>query len=81
MNDDNLIITLANCTATLLQEIAAKECKRKDVAKSYALAMRSERVAGEKVDWQAVNQAILARWSVSGLNWIKGQAHSGKCFA
>jgi hypothetical protein len=80
VSDESIIITLANCTATLLEEIAAKECKRRDVAKTYALAMRTEKAGVEKVDWKAVNAAIIARWSVSGLNWIKTQAWSGKCW-
>lgn len=67
---------LAACTSTLLDEIARPESKRRDVAKTYCLALRSS----EPTDWRAVNTAIIARWSVSALNWIKKQAHSGKCF-
>jgi hypothetical protein len=67
---------LTACTATLLREIALPEMKRRDVAKTYALAMRSS----DPTDWGAVNRAIIARWSVSALNWIKEQAHSGKCW-
>jgi hypothetical protein len=67
---------LADCTNHLLREIAAPEMKRKDVAQSYALALRSS----DPTDWKRVNAAILARWSLSGLKWIKTQAHSGKCF-
>lgn len=67
---------LAGCTQTLLDEIANKEMKRRDVAKTYALAIRSS----EKTDWAKVNAAIVARWSKSALLWIKEQAWSGKCF-
>jgi hypothetical protein len=67
---------LADCTGTLLREIAEPSSKRRDIAKTYALALRSS----EATDWKAVNAAIIARWSVSALNWIKEQAHSGKCF-
>ena len=77
MND---IWLLADCTNTLLAEIAGKEFTRLDVAKTYALAMRAEKYGTEKVDWAAVNKAIIERWSVSALNWIKSQAWSGKCF-
>jgi hypothetical protein len=67
---------LMACTATLMDEISRPESTRRDVAKTYALALRSS----EKTDWKVVNTAIIDRWSVSGLNWIKQQAHSGKCF-
>ena len=77
---DGVVIVLADCEATILAEIAHKGFKRLDIAKTYALSMRAERF-GEKIDWGNVNAAIIARWSVSGLNWIKEQAWSGKCFA
>ncbi len=69
---------LANCEETLLGEIANQCFKRLDVAKTYCLALRSSEA--RTVDWGKVNRAIIARWSVSGLNWIKTQAYSGKCF-
>ncbi len=69
-------IELANCTENLLSEIAAPEMKRRDVARTYALAMRSS----EPTDWKRVNAAIMERWSRAALEWIKQQAHSGKCF-
>jgi hypothetical protein len=51
--------------------------RRKDVAQTYALAIRSS----ESVDWSKVNTAIINRWSPYALKWIKEQAWSGKCFA
>ena len=71
------MIELLNCTDILLTEIKDKRCKRRTVAKTYALALRSS----ESTDWSAVNTAIITRWSVSGLEWIKRQAWSGRCFA
>lgn len=71
-------LELAACEATLLRDIGSKEAKRRDVARTYALALRSSESAS--VDWGKVNRAIVARWSVAGLNWIKKQAWSGKCF-
>ena len=68
---------LANCTNHLLREIADPAMKRRDVAQSYALAMRS----GEVTNWLRVNDAIIARWSLSALVFIKRQAHSGRCFS
>ena len=67
---------LAACTNTLLREIAEPTLKRRDVAKTYRFALQSS----EETDWKAVNAAIVARWSLSALNYIKEQAHSGKCF-
>lgn len=69
---------LAGCESTLLQEIADEAFKRRDVAKTYHLALRSSE--RDRIDWKKVNRAIIERWSVSGLNWIKEQAWSGKCF-
>lgn len=73
---ERLTVELTNTTNVLLQEIASPEMKRKDVAMTYALAMRSSC----KTDWSKVNHAIIDRWSRSALEWIKKQAHSGKCF-
>lgn len=71
------MIELANCTNTLLHEIATPEMKRRDIAQTYALALKSS----EQTDWGMVNKAIMKRWSKSGLIWIKQQAWSGKCFS
>ncbi len=71
-------IELAACEATLLGEITRPEFTRNDVAKTYCLALRSSEV--ERVDWKKVNQAIIDRWSLSALKFIKERAHSGKCF-
>ena len=73
-----MILELACCEATLLQEIGNTVFKQKDVAKTYALAMRSSEV--KKIDWGKVNRAIIERWSKSGLERIKQLAHSGKAF-
>jgi hypothetical protein len=68
---------LADCENTLLRDIADLTMKRKQIAQTYALAMRSS----EEINWGRVNTAIILRWSASGLAWIKRQAHSGRCFA
>jgi hypothetical protein len=51
----------------LLSEIADKAMDRTDVGLSYALALSTP----NEVNWSKVNQAILDRWSLSGLKWIK----------
>ena len=58
---------LACCTGTLLREIADKSLKRDIIAMTYALALRSS----EETDWKQVNMAIIERWSMSGLHYIK----------
>lgn len=62
-----------------MREIAEPSIKRRDVAQTYRLAMDSSECG--RVDWAKVNQAIIARWSLSALGWVKKQAHSGKCFS
>ena len=69
-------IELGSCTNVLLDEIADKKAHQRDVAKTYRLALMSS----EKTDWKIVNQAILRRWSLSGLKRIKKLAWSGSCF-
>jgi hypothetical protein len=70
-------IELCNCEATLLREIACKEVTRRDVAQTYRLAMAQ---TSERVDWGKVNRAIVARWSLSALRWIKRKAWDGSAF-
>jgi hypothetical protein len=72
------MIELANCENVLLEEIGRSEFRRKDVAKTYALAIRSSE--NVRVDWKKVNEAIIARWSLSALEWIKERAWSGRSF-
>jgi len=60
------------------EELIERECTdpvitRDNVASSYALAMR---VTSRKVDWSRINRAIVARWSMAGLVYIKRAAHS-----
>ena len=71
-----MTLELAACTDTLLHEIA-QGAPRRAVAQTYRLAMASS----HQTDWARVNAAIVQRWSVSGLQWIKQQAWSGRCFA
>lgn len=68
-----LRIELAGCEGTLLREIADPVFKRKDIAATYRLAMMSSDSAS--LDWGKVNRAIIERWSIAALKWIKEQAH------
>ena len=67
------MIELANCENVLLGEIAMPEMKRKNIAKTYALALRSSECG--LIDWLKVNRAIIDRWSFSALKYIKDMAH------
>lgn len=73
------MIELAQCEQTMLGEIADPRMKRRDVAKTYALAMKSSEC--DTIDWSLVNRAIVDRWSPYALEFIKGLAWSGKAFA
>jgi len=69
-------VTLLCCQSTILDEIAEKTSKKKNIAQTYALILKSD----EQVDWKVINTAIIQRWSRSALNDIKKMAWSGKCF-
>jgi hypothetical protein len=56
--------------------LADRSITRADMAEMYADAICADEVARrdgrqERVDFAAVNAAILRRWTVSGLTWIK----------
>lgn len=67
---------LVNCENTLLCEIAMKEIRQRDLALTYRLALKSSE--WQTMNWRRVNEAIIARWSRSGLERIKRMAWSGK---
>jgi len=69
--------TLNLCDAhMLIIEEIERGATQKDIAKTYALGLRSK----EPTDWATANKAIIERWSVSGLERIKNLAWSGKAF-
>lgn len=67
-------INLVCCTQVILQDLAAKGCRQKDVALTYAMAIKSQAQGADIPDWHAINTAILARWKMSGLERIKKRA-------
>lgn len=69
-----LRINLICCTDVILQDVGAKEATRKDVALTYAMALKSQLDGADKPDWPTINKAILSRWSRSGLEYIKKRA-------
>ena len=75
-----LQIEMVCCESTLLQHIADKKVTRRLVAQAYHFAIQSPENSTRQIDWSKVNAAIIERWSMSALLWIKNQAWSGKCF-
>lgn len=65
-------VELINCEATLMEEIANDFFKRDDIAQTYALALRSSE--RETINWKRVNDAIVARWGLAALTFIKVRA-------
>ncbi len=65
-------VDLVDPEEQLLYEIADSRMKRTDVALSYAFAIRQR--ATDNPDFRKINKAIIERWSMSGLEWIKNRA-------
>lgn len=65
-------IELMMTTEVLLNEIK-QGLTQKQIASTYGLALRSS----DETDWARVNAAIVARWSLSGLERIKEAAWAG----
>lgn len=53
------------------RELFAKCRTREDGAKLYAVLLSNY---GTNADWRYINQAVIDRWSVSGLEWVKNRA-------
>ncbi len=64
------------CVESVIDNEIKQGCNQRQIAQTYALALRSS----WPTDWKRVNTAIIERWSLSGLKRIKEMAHSGKCF-
>jgi hypothetical protein len=68
-------VEMVDVQGELMREIADPRSKRLDVALTYAFAIRQGGPwGGETVDFAVVNRAIVERWSLSGLKWIKTKA-------
>lgn len=63
-------VELTCCTQVLLQEVQDEKFDQASVAMTYAMAIRSS----HETNWKAVNEAIISRWSRSGLERIKRMA-------
>ena len=63
-------VDLVDPQAQILREIADERMTRDDVALSYAFALRQ----ADECDFSAINHAILDRWSMAALRYIKAKA-------
>lgn len=57
------------CTFVLCNEIETLRLPQKDVALTFAAALKSEEAGIDKVDWEKVGAAALRRWKPSG--WMR----------
>jgi len=62
-------VVLTDPTGLIERECAEKQMRQKDVALSYALAIRDEELS--PVDWPRANAAIQKRWGMRGLLRVK----------
>lgn len=69
-----LSVALVDVEAQLLREISDPRMKRDDVALTYAFAIRQAQELGESIDYARVNGAIMERWSMAALKYIKERA-------
>lgn len=61
----------------IFAEVADKKFKRNDIAVTYEAMMRHQftlRLPSGSYDWAKINAAIIERWSISGLVYIKERA-------
>lgn len=61
-------VTMVDVEGQILREIADPKMKRDDVKLTYAFGIRD---CPDDVDWRRVNHAILDRWSMNALKYIK----------
>jgi hypothetical protein len=58
----------------IYSEIADKKYKRNHLAETYKEMIRDQLVNRSTFDWPKINAAIIERWSISGLVYIKERA-------
>jgi hypothetical protein len=64
-------VTRVDPEGCMLREIADTRMKRDDVALTYAFGLRD---TPDEIDWSKVNHAIIDRWSMAALKYIKERA-------
>ena len=65
-------IVLVGAETLILDEIADSRMKREDIAQTYAFVIRQ--LPANDPRWREINHAILDRWSMAALKWIKERA-------
>lgn len=70
---DDIQINLVCCTQVILNDLE-KGGTQKGIALTYAMAIKSEAQQADKPDWKAINEAIIAKWGVRKLAYIKKRA-------
>ena len=58
----------------ILEQIADKKQKRNDIAKTYIGVLAVPFFMKDTIDIPKINKAIINRWSMSGLKYIKDKA-------
>lgn len=61
---------LVCCTAVITNEIN-QGLTQKQISLTYAMAIVSGHVGADQPDWPCINQAILDKWGLKGLNRVK----------
>lgn len=69
-------MNLVDPQGTLLREIADSRLTRDDVVLTYAFALRQhfDTRCDDRIDFAEINHAIVDRWSLSALKYIKTKA-------
>src|SRR4051812_39528763 len=71
--NERLTIEMHDPERVIMQEIADKQITQTSLAITYAFLFAQ--VEGDTADWPKINQAIIERWSRSGLQRVKTMAH------
>jgi hypothetical protein len=66
-------IELVNPVGTILEEIADPRMKRDDIAATYAFLI-VQKAHLRPNDFRRINHAIIDRWSLNALTYIKDRA-------
>ena len=64
---------LVCCTAVICNEVD-KGLTQKQIAQTYAMAIVSDTYKMDKPDWTRINNAIIGKWGIKGLERIKKKA-------
>lgn len=63
-------VELMSCEEGIIEEIESGDFTRDEITLTYAFYISSN----QKPDFGKINRAIVTRWSVSALNYIKKKA-------